>query len=350
MIAKRRLISHNQAPFLFDLFRSDGTFQSFSGYFLKRVFMTTRAHLTDTVLMVRPTDFRFNYETALDNEFQKPSDESPEAIIQSALREFSQAVKTLQTHGVTVMTLDKKDQNITPDAVFPNNWFTTNPNGQMFLFPMKALNRNLERRYNEFAELAEKYNRKITGISFVGIPEEQKFFLEGTGVLIFDHLSNSTYAALSERCHPEQIDNYRVLSGLGEAHTFETRSKNGKPIYHTNVMLSIGEKFAVICSEVIVEKDRQRILDELSKTKEVIDITEQQMEQFAGNILQVKNRNNERLIAMSQSAYNAFTAEQREQLAQHGQLLPMAIPTIEGIGGGSIRCMLAEVFLPHKNA
>lgn len=309
--------------------------------------MTARTHLADTLLMVRPTDFRFNYETALDNEFQKPSNESPEAITQAALREFSQAVKTLQTYGVTVMTLEKTDQNITPDAVFPNNWFTTTPSGQMFLFPMKALNRNLERRYNDFAELAHQYNRKITGICFVGIPEERKYFLEGTGVLIFDHHSNSTYAALSERCQPEQIENYRALSGLGKAHTFETRSKNGKPIYHTNVMLSIGEKFAVICSEVVIERDRQRIIDELSKTKEVIEITEQQMEQFAGNILQVKNQNQERLIAMSQSAHDAFTPEQRQQLSAHGKLLPMPIPTIESIGGGSIRCMLAEVFLPR---
>lgn len=311
--------------------------------------MTTRAHLTDTVLMVRPTDFRFNYETALDNEFQKPSDKSPEEITQIALTEFSQATKTLQTHGVTVMVLEKKDQNITPDAVFPNNWFTTTPDGQMYLFPMKALNRNLERRYNEFADLATKYKRKLTGVCFVGIPEERKYFLEGTGVLIFDHLSNSTYAALSERCQPEQIANYQALSGLAHAHTFETRSKNGKPIYHTNVMLSIGEEFAVVCSEVIVEKDRDRIINELAKTKEVIEISEAQMENFAANILQIKNKNDERLIAMSQAAFNAFTHEQRAKLANHGKLLPMAIPTIEAIGGGSIRCMLAEVFLPRIN-
>lgn len=308
--------------------------------------MTVRTHLTDTVLMVRPTDFRFNYETALDNEFQKPSTESPETITQLALNEFSQAVKTLQTHGVTVMILDKKDQNITPDAVFPNNWFTTTPSGQMFLFPMKALNRNLERRYNDFAELALKYRRKLTGVCFVGIPEERRYFLEGTGVLIFDHAENCAYAALSERCQVEQIANYQALSGLETAHTFNTKSKNGKPIYHTNVMLSIGEKFAVICSEVIVPQDRERVLSELAKTKEVIEISEQQMENFAGNILQLKNQNQERLIAMSQAAYDAFTPQQRTQLSKHGQLLPMAIPTIESIGGGSIRCMLAEVFLP----
>ncbi|WP_199611327.1 citrulline utilization hydrolase CtlX [Flocculibacter collagenilyticus] len=312
--------------------------------------VTSPAHqpqCTNTVLMVRPTDFSFNSETATDNEFQnKPALGQENAITQLALQEFEGMVKLLRSHGIHVIVMDKQDLLRTPDAVFPNNWFSTTASGGIHLYPMKAENRRLERRYNQLTQLLVNHDKTISHVTFIGLPEESKRVLEGTGVLIFDHKHATVYAALSERCDPIQLANYAKLNG----HTvvaFETASANGKPIYHTNVMLSIGERFCVVCDEVITTEFRGKVLEQLAKRKQVITISEQQMSQFCANILQVKNATDKDFIVMSETAYNAFTDAQKAQLSQFGELLPVAIPTIESVGGGSARCMLAEIFLPH---
>ncbi len=312
--------------------------------------MTTRQHCANTVLMVRPCDFGFNYETALDNEFQQQPDFSEAAAIKSAANEeFDLAVKQLQTHGINVIVMKKDDDHVTPDAIFPNNWFSTTPDGQIYLFPMKALNRRLEIRELQLCTLLQEHQLKVTSVCRVGPPNESHRFLEGTGVIIFDHLTNTIFAALSERCDKQQLENFASLYGANNIVSFRTATSTGKPVYHTNVMMSIGEKFAVICDEVIHPDDRERVLDSLRANKTVVTITEQQMAGFCGNILELKNQAGQNIITMSQSAYNNFTISQKALLESCADLLSVNITTIEKIGGGSMRCMLAEIFNHHND-
>lgn len=307
-------------------------------------------HLTDTVLMVRPEGFAFNAQTGADNEFQHTLDESSAVIRQRALDEFDAMVARLEAEGVRVLVLEKDPRGITPpDAVFPNNWFTTSASGEICIYPMLTPNRREERRVNCISRLLLDNQHQIEQIRWLGHPFKEDQILEGTGAMIFDHQASWVYAALSERCDEQLLDKFVKTSGLKGYTAFETCSSTGSAIYHTNVMMSIGEQFAVVCSESIVgEESRAALLTQLGKTHEVIEISLAQMEQsFCGNILNIRNQAGESLIVMSESAYNGFTEAQREQLSRYGRLISNPIPTIETIGGGSCRCMLAEIFLPR---
>jgi hypothetical protein len=301
------------------------------------------------VVMVPPKEFGFNPQTALDNEFQHSSSLSAEQVREKAMDEFSKMVSSLRQHGVNVMPLDYTLSSMaTPDAVFPNNWFCSLPNGELHLFPMACENRREEVRTQQLQQLLTKHRFKLqsTHDQWLAAAADQTF-LESTGVMIFDHLNKELYAGLSQRCDRDLLERFAEQVGY-KTITFQTQTDSGTPVYHTNVMMALGERFAVICDEVIPEFERRYVIKQLAKTKQVISITADQMAHFCGNILQLENHQGDKVIAMSQSAFDHFTDAQKAQLATHGQLLPFDVSTIESIGGGSVRCMLAEVFAPQQ--
>jgi len=308
--------------------------------------------LTDTILMVRPVDFQFNTETAADNEFQHKVELSPAQIAQNAMVEFDGAVQQLRKAGVNVLVLNyTPNEHPTPDAVFPNNWISMHANGDILLYPMAAKNRRLETaRFPEVITLIEQQGLRVKSHTDLTSLAESNTFCEGTGSIIFDHLNKVMYASLSVRTNPEILETVRNLLGYDKAIVFSSASSNNKEIYHTNVILSIGQKHAIICSAAIPdEEERKLVLASLSEHREVIDISLEQTEKhFCGNTIQLVNKAGIPIIVMSMNAYNGFNESQLTQIRSHGEIVPLAIPTIEHIGGGSARCMIAEVFLPKK--
>ncbi|MDV7104845.1 arginine deiminase-related protein [Vibrio sp. TH_r3] len=303
----------------------------------------------DCVVMVPPKEFRFNVQTAQDNEFQNNVQYSDELVQQKAMKEFRSMVCTLRREGIDVIEFDYPlaDQQ-TPDAVFPNNWFSTTASGEVVFFPMACPNRRLEVRPQALLDTLSHSGREVVSNSSLVSFAEQNAFLESTGVMVKDHINQTIYAALSQRCDREVLEEYARQIGYERVISFQTMLPSGAPIYHTNVMMAVGESFCVICDQIIPEFERRFVVKSLAKSKQVISISLQQMNHFCGNILQLKNSRGEKLIAMSQSAYDAFTVTQRNQLATHGKLVALDVSTIESIGGGSVRCMLAEVFLTKK--
>ncbi|NOX34625.1 MAG: hypothetical protein GXP56_12995 [Deltaproteobacteria bacterium] len=302
----------------------------------------------DTILMVRPRDFGYNEETGVDNEFQNKPDMSPELINKKASKEFQAMVDGLKSRGVTVLVLEPPISRdiTTPDAIFPNNWFSTEHDGTILTYPMMAKNRQAERRLLEIEKLLNKNGYTIRNCINVGRLDEPEKFLEGTGSLIIDHVDEKVYAARSERCHPDQFDNFIRLRFYLEGILFDTKSSSGKPVYHTNVMMSLGKKYAVICLECITDKkQRNHVLSTLKKSFDVMEITMGQMENhFCGNILEVRNNKNDPFIVMSKNACQGFTRAQKSFLEQYGEILSFDLSTIEKTGGGSARCMMAEIF------
>ncbi|MEH0370921.1 citrulline utilization hydrolase CtlX [Vibrio mimicus] len=298
------------------------------------------------VVMVPPKEFGFNVQTAQDNAFQNPLALSGETILQRAMAEFNAMVSGLRQAGVEVVVFDYPLANSeTPDAVFPNNWFSTTEAGELFLFPMACANRRLEVRPQALVERLQQHGFAVRMQHSLLAFTEQQAFLESTGVMVIDHPNRTIYAGLSQRCDREVLEVYAEQIGYSRVVSFQTRLPSGSPIYHTNVMMAIGEHFCVICDEAIPEYERRFVVKSLAKDKQVISISIEQMNRFCGNILQLETRDGQKVIAMSQSAYEAFTPAQLNQLATHGKLLPFSVPTIETIGGGSVRCMLAELFL-----
>lgn len=308
--------------------------------------------LTNTIMMVEPVDFDFNEETGKDNEFQKRPDHITEGINHAAMNEFYIMVERLRQEGINVLTLNKSlSGKKTPDAVFPNNWFSTEYDGTVILYPMLAENRRAEKRINDVEILLTNSGFHIENIINIGKINESNLILEGTGSMIIDRNNRIIYAAESHRCHPRQFNNFLKMRNYSEGIMFKTKSSNGRPIYHTNVMMSVGDKFAVVCGEAIYDKyERKRVFDSLSKDHEIIDISLKQVEKsFCGNILQVVNKDNVAHIVMSQNAFEAYTDKQFDILEKHGKVLNVKINTIEWVGGGSARCMMAEIFLPKVN-
>ncbi|ENM5761325.1 amidinotransferase [Vibrio mimicus] len=301
------------------------------------------------VVMVPPKEFGFNVQTAQDNAFQNPLALSGETILQRAMAEFNAMVSGLRQAGVEVVVFDYPLANSeTPDAVFPNNWFSTTEAGELFLFPMACANRRLEVRPQALVERLQQHGFAVIKQHSLLAFTEQQAFLESTGVMVIDHPNRTIYAGLSQRCDREVLEVYAEQIGYSRVVSFQTRLPSGSPIYHTNVMMAIGERFCVICDEAIPEYERRFVVKSLAKDKQVISLSIEQMNRFCGNILQLETRDGQKVIAMSQSAYEAFTPAQLNQLATHGKLLPFSVPTIETIGGGSVRCMLAELFLPKQ--
>ncbi len=302
-------------------------------------------------MMIRPVSFYMNEQTAVNNYYQKKIEGlSNEQVQDKALAEFDGFVAKLRTAGVNVEVFDDTPAPSTPDSIFPNNWVSFHESGKVWLYPMYAINRRLERREDLLESLSEKF--EIESVDGFLDWEMDNKFLEGTGSLILDRQNKIAYAAISERTNPDVLAEFMEKTGYSSVSFIANQTVNGQrlPIYHTNVMMCLGESFAVLCADSIDDQEeRQRVIDSLEKHhKEVVYITEEQKSRFAGNMLQVQNATGDKFVVMSEAAFTALTEEQKEQLSKHGQLLHSNLDTIEALGGGSARCMMAEVFLPKK--
>lgn len=310
--------------------------------------MLPHTFLSSHILMIEPAHFQFNEQTAESNSFQQGQGEQKASEIQAlAKAEFQGFVKQLREKEVHVHVFADTPNPIKPDAVFPNNWVSFMPNGNAYLYPMCTPNRRLERRQDILQKLGETFDiKKTIDLS----PAENKGqILEGTGSIIFDHAYKIAYACLSPRTDAALFKAHCEELGY-EAISFTALDTGGKEIYHTNVMMCMGSTFSVICLESVANSlERQALIEKLLATKkEIIAISQAQMAQFAGNMLQVANAKGASFLVMSQTAYQSLTQAQIQQLAAHTQLLAVPIPTIERLGGGSARCMMAEIFCEVK--
>ncbi|MCP4457971.1 MAG: amidinotransferase [Cytophagales bacterium] len=302
--------------------------------------------------MIRPVAFHMNEQTAVNNFYQKAWDGGTEETIQEkALMEFEGLVSKLKEEGVEVSIFDDTPDPATPDSIFPNNWVSFHEDGMIRLYPMFAPNRRAERRDNILAKL--KKNFKVMKVKSYAQWEDKKAYLEGTGSLLLDRQNNIAYAALSDRTMEDPLNAWCDEIGYKAVtfHANQTVSEARLPIYHTNVMMALGEKFAVVCMDCIDDDlEKERLEDSLADTgKEIIEITEEQVEQFAGNMIQVESKDGNRLIVMSSAAYHSLDRVQIRSLSAHGKLIYADLKVIEMLGGGSARCMMSEVFLPKKN-
>ena len=299
---------------------------------------------TSHILMIRPVNFGFNEETAGSNAFQD-KDANQQFVQHRALMEFDSFVETLQQNGVDVIVIDDTPQPYTPDSIFPNNWVSFHSDGNIFLYPMQAENRRLERREDIIARLEDRF--VVHHIVDLSRYEQDDKFLEGTGSMVLDRESKITYACLSPRTNRDVLAVFCDQLGY-KAITFDALDEHNKAIYHTNVLMCVGSKFAVICMDSVPNPHEKVVIGEAltSAQKEIIEISLEQMNQFAGNMLEVQSKNGETLIVMSQSAYRSLNEEQVSSLKKYGKLVYSDISTIEKNGGGSVRCMMAEVHLP----
>ena len=307
---------------------------------------------TNSILMIRPVAFRMNEQTSVNNYYQKVLDNlSPETVNEKAQAEFDAFVVKLRAVGVDVTVVNDTETPDTPDSIFPNNWISFHETGDVALYPMFAENRRAERR-EDILDVLEDSGFVINEIMDYSSAEEDGFFLEGTGSLLLDRENGKAYCALSPRADEELMiefcEDFEFTPVLFEA--FQTVNGERKLIYHTNVMMCLGETFAVICADSIDDKkERKMVLDSLKgDEKQVILITEDQVNNFAGNMLEVKGANDRRYLVMSDSAYKSLTKKQIAQLEEHVTILHSSLDTIEACGGGSARCMMAEIFLPRE--
>jgi hypothetical protein len=308
--------------------------------------------ITDTLLMVRPVNFRMNEQTAVNNYYQMDlKDVGPDAVQSKALKEFDEFVKKLRSEGIQVIVFQDTKNPDTPDSIFPNNWISFHENGDVVLYPMFAENRRLERD-ERVLDLLEKEGFIIRNIIDYTSAEIENVFLEGTGSLILDRQHGKAYCALSPRANEELLIEFCEDFDYEPVIFHANQSVNGErlAIYHTNVMMCLGEKFSVICLNSIDDKsERKNIVKHLrANGKEVIDITEEQLGRFAGNMLQVVNNKGKKFVIMSLAALESLTEKQIKSIEKHGEIISSSLDTIETCGGGSARCMMAEVFLPKS--
>ena len=304
--------------------------------------------ITNTVLMIRPVRFRMNEQTAVNNYFQEKIDTENQQINHQAQQEFDTFVQKLRLVGVKVIVVDDIYEQNTPDSVFPNNWISFHQNGNVALYPMFAENRRRERR-EDILDKIEAEGFLIENVYDYTSAEEENIFLEGTGVMVLDRVNRKAYCALSPRADEdlfiEFCEDFEYTPII--FHAYQQVGDKQALIYHTNVMMAVGDTFAVICADSITDKkERKNVLAHLKDDKkDIIYITTQQMEHFAGNMLQVQGDNSTYLV-MSDAAYQSLIPAQINQLEQHTKILHTNLTTIETCGGGSARCMLAEVFNP----
>lgn len=300
--------------------------------------------------MIRPVNFRMNEQTAVNNYFMEDLDIQNQKINERAQEEFDNFVETLRRKGVNVIVVDDKVETDTPDSIFPNNWVSFHDNGTVVVYPMFAVNRRRERREDLFDILEEKGFRIDNVIDYTSA-ENDGLFLEGTGSILMDRVNQKAYCALSERAHEdlfiefcEDFDCFPVIFTAKQ-----TVDGQRLPIYHTNVMMAMAETFVVICLDSIDDKkERKNVVDHIKKDgREIIEITEEQMHHFAGNMLQVIGANDQRFMVMSTQAYKSLRDDQVKAIEKHCGIIHSPLDTIETCGGGSARCMMAEVFLPR---
>ncbi len=307
--------------------------------------------ITNSILMIRPVAFRSNEQTAVNNYYQRILDNNvtPETVNSQAQKEFDDFVKILQEVGVDVTVVQDTISPDTPDSIFPNNWISFHDSGEVILYPMFAANRRLERR-EDILDILEEKGFEISDIWDYTSAEQDNLFLEGTGSLVIDRVNNKVYCALSERANEDLViefcEEFEMDPVIFEA--FQSVDGQRKNIYHTNVMMSLGDDFAIICADAIDDKqERKIVLNHLKNTnKEIITITEDQVNNFAGNMLQVLGSNNEKYLVMSTQAFKSLSDKQVKAIQKYCTILHSSLDTIEACGGGSARCMMAEVFLP----
>lgn len=300
-----------------------------------------------TVLMVEPIAFGYNSQTAENNYFQKEQKETD--IQEKALQEFNNFVAKLREKGINVITVKDTLNPHSPDSIFPNNWVSFHEDGTVALYPMFALNRRVERR-PEILERLKDEGFKINTVEDFSPFENEEKYLEGTGSMIFDHDYKIAYGSVSLRLDEELFRNFCAKFGFTPIvfHSYQNVGDQRLPIYHTNVMMCVAEQFVVICLDCIDdEMEREKVQEVIkSSNKELIEISEDQLQQFAGNMLQVQNKEGDKFLVMSETAYKSLTKEQVERIENYCGIIYADLNTIETNGGGSARCMLAEVFLP----
>lgn len=309
-----------------------------------------QAQATSNILMIRPVKFAFNEQTAESNAFQDTDSKSlgNEITQEDALREFDIMVTQLRKNGVNVMVFDDTEEPFTPDSIFPNNWISFHHSGKICLYPMQAENRRLERRSDIIDELRKNFHVDVV-LDFTHFEKEGKF-LEGTGSMVIDRMQRVAYACLSPRTNTDVLDAWVNQMNGYKVVKFHAVDAFGKEVYHTNVVMCIGNNFAVICLDSIPDLDERLMLKESleSSGKNVIEITLEQMNQFSGNMLLIKNDKEDRLLVMSSSAYYSLTRTQIITLETYATIMHFDLSMIERCGGGSARCMIAEVHLPEK--
>jgi hypothetical protein len=304
--------------------------------------------ITDTILMIRPAAFDVNKETAATNFFQSTDQKiNPQTIQQSALKEFNNMVELLRENDINVLVIEDTPTPVKPSAVFPNNWLNTSSEGIISVFPMYASNRRPEKREDILKLLAEKF--VVKNVQDWSEFETKGKFLEGTGSMVIDHENKVIYACYSPRTDISVLEKFANANKY-RAIIFFATDKNGQAVYHTNVAMTLAEDFAIVCEEAIEEEWELIAIRQLleSSGHDVIRITKEQMHSFAGNMLQVKNNKGEKFLVMSQAAFDSLNEEQKEELSARSNLLPIPIPVIEQTEGGSVRCMMAEIFLEKK--
>ena len=309
-----------------------------------------KKQITDTVLMIRPVRFRTNEETIVNNYFQKGINITQEEINRKAQQEFDMLVQKLKEVGVHVIQVEDIYDQDTPDSIFPNNWISFHNNGDVAIYPMFAENRRRERR-EDILDIVEEAGFEIENVFDYTEAEDEGIFLEGTGAMVLDRIHRKAYCALSPRASEELFiefcEDFEYTPVIFRA--FQKTDGELKPIYHTNVMMALGRTFAIVCLDTIEDKkERKNVLNHLKEDKkEIITISREQVDYYAGNMLEVKGKEHSYLV-MSQTAYESLTPQQIEAIERHTQILYSDLSTIEICGGGSARCMLAEVFLPHS--
>lgn len=305
----------------------------------------TNQQTTSTILMIRPVNFVFNEQTAGSNAFQNRNAEQ-QRVQDKALQEFDRFVDVLRENGVEVIVIDDTAEPHTPDSIFPNNWVSFHNDGTVFLYPMMAENRRLERREDIIMQLEDEF--KVKHVIDLSHFEHENKFLEGTGSMVLDRENKIAYACLSPRTDEEVLDAFCKDSGYKPV-LFHAIDQNGMDIYHTNVLMCIGSSYAVICLDSIKdESEKQNVIQSLQSTqKQIVAISFEQMNHFAGNMLEVQNKDGESLLVMSKSAWDSLNYEQKSILSSFSKPIYSDISAIENNGGGSARCMMAEVHLPH---
>lgn len=302
---------------------------------------------TDTVLMIEPIAFGFNEQTAVNNYFQIQQEGN---VQDKALKEFNAFVEKLRAKDINVITIKDTLEPKTPDSIFPNNWVSFHADGKVVLYPMFAENRRLERRDDIINQIKEQF--EVTEVIDYSGAEKDNLFLEGTGSMIFDHDNKLAYGSVSLRLDEGLFRKFCSDFGFQPVvfHSYQTAGEERLPIYHTNVMMCVADQFVVICLDCIDdESERNNVIETIKNSgKELIEISEDQMQNFAGNMLQVQNKSGEKFLVMSQSAYKSLNRDQVSAIEKYCEIIYSDLEVIETNGGGSARCMLAEVFLPKK--
>jgi hypothetical protein len=309
----------------------------------------TESQLAASVLMIRPARFKSNPMTAASNRFQVESDVSPDEQQRLACTEFERLANALRDSGVEVIVAIDLPEPHTPDAIFPNNWVSFHADGKVVLYPMEAENRRIERRMDVIESLVAEPGFRVDEIVDLTGHEQRGHYLEGTGSMVLDRTNRIAYACLSTRTHLDPLGDFAQRLDY-DVVAFDAVDRNGVPIYHTNVLMSIGEELAVICDTAIARDDqRTAVLNRLTESgHDILSINTEQLNAFAGNMLELRNCDDERLTVMSQRAHDSLNQQQLQRLDGNGKILAVAIDNIEQLGGGSVRCMLAEIHLPRS--